>query len=110
MGRVPAGLGSVVLKASWRPVTCLANSQTMAGRPGRKPCPTTCKLFPTEIQALGLDGAVASPWVEPNLPVWMGGRTGMLGKRRGKGIHVQGVLGVRKSMKVVSRRWGQKGG
>ena len=35
---------------------------------------------------------------------------GMLGKREGKGIHVQGVLEVRKNMKVVSRRWGQKRG
>lgn len=35
---------------------------------------------------------------------------GMLGKREGKGIHVQGVLEVRKNMKVVSRRWGQKTG
>lgn len=34
----------------------------------------------------------------------------MLGKREGKGIHVQGVLGVRKNMKVASRRWGQKRG
>lgn len=43
--------------------------------------------------------------------MWMGWEDrGMLGKREGKGIHVQGVLEVRKNMKVVSRRWGQKRG
>lgn len=43
--------------------------------------------------------------------MWMGWEDrGMLGKKEGKGIHVQGVLEVRKNMKVVSRRWGQKRG
>lgn len=67
------------------------------------------KRSPTEIRPQGfLNEAVASfTRVEPSLlHCWMGWEDeGMLGQGEEKGLHVQGMLEVRK---VAGRRWGWK--